>query len=249
MKRRQITSIFLALAVAVASSALLTGCAAKSYYYTHNEDGYDRNGAINLDYGTKNERVGKIPDQGGLGPDIVPDTTVDPNASKPSDDTEPVEDSEEETSVIEEPSETEEPSEAEEFSETEEPSEAEESSEAEEPSEAGEPSEAETPRDENTLAVVKVQIPDDIDAETLEAVCHGDEKISKIVPAMKGDDGLYVATLPKTNDQNEEIVNAQLQFQWVVQKGSRYITKQSNNVSVNGDKTYTLSADGKLTEQ
>ena len=33
MKRRLITSIFLALAVAVTSSVVLTGCAGKSYYY------------------------------------------------------------------------------------------------------------------------------------------------------------------------------------------------------------------------
>ena len=38
MKRRLITSIFLALAVAVSSAVVLTGCSSKSYYYA-SEDG------------------------------------------------------------------------------------------------------------------------------------------------------------------------------------------------------------------
>ena len=39
MKRRQITAIIAALALAVTSTALLTGCVGKSYYYKVNDDG------------------------------------------------------------------------------------------------------------------------------------------------------------------------------------------------------------------
>lgn len=67
MKRRQLASIFLALALGVGSS-VLTGCAGKSTYYTHSVTGLDRNGDPARDYSPKYQKVGEIPDDGGFEP-------------------------------------------------------------------------------------------------------------------------------------------------------------------------------------
>ena len=67
MKRRQLASIFLALALGVGSS-VLTGCAGKSTYYTHNVDRLNRNDTVDRNYGTRFQNVGEIPDDGGFIP-------------------------------------------------------------------------------------------------------------------------------------------------------------------------------------
>ena len=81
MKRRQLASIFLALALGVGSS-VLTGCAGKSTYYTHNVDRLNRNDTVDRNYGTRFQNVGEIPDDGGFIPlsgnnEVVSVVTID----------------------------------------------------------------------------------------------------------------------------------------------------------------------------
>ena len=116
MKRRQFTAIIAALALAVSSAALLTGCVGKSYYYKVNDDG-------------TMENMGEI-------------------KKHTEDESSATEESKTEESKTEE-------------SKTEE-SKAEESSEEEK---SEEPSKAEDSSDDNTLAVLKVEMPTDWDAQ------------------------------------------------------------------------------------
>ena len=118
MKRRQITAIIAALALAVTSTALLTGCVGKSYYYKVNDDG-------------SLERVGEIK------------KSTEEAASTTSTETSSTEPTEE--------------------SKSEEP--ADESSEepADESSEEASSDSGET--DDNTLAVLTVEMPTDWDAQ------------------------------------------------------------------------------------
>ena len=67
MKRRQFAAILMALILG-AGSALLTGCASESTYYTHNIDRLDRNGDVHRDYGTQDQKVGDIPENDSFVP-------------------------------------------------------------------------------------------------------------------------------------------------------------------------------------
>ena len=132
MKRRLITSIFLALAVAVSSAVVLTGCSSKSYYYA-SEDGVLVN-------------KGEIPDENAS----EEESEADESSKEESKTESKADESSEEESKADESSEEE--SKADESSEEE--SKADESSEEE--------SKAETPAaDENTLATIKFEKPED----------------------------------------------------------------------------------------
>ena len=196
MKRRQFTAIIAALALAVSSTALLTGCVGKSYYYKVNDDG-------------TMENMGEIKKH-----------------------------TEDESSATEE-SKTEE-------SKTEE-SKAEESSEEEK---SEEPSKAEDSSDDNTLAVLKVEMPTDWDAQ--EVVFKISDTAGKTSSPAVTDEGsgVFSCTVSKFADGGEAFVDAK--FNVVFKKGGSGTTKTTEDTVITGSKTYVASQDGKkyvLTEK
>ena len=196
MKRRQFTAIIAALALAVSSAALLTGCVGKSYYYKVNDDG-------------TMENMGEIKKH-----------------------------TEDESSATEE-SKTEE-------SKTEE-SKAEESSEEEK---SEEPSKAEDSSDDNTLAVLKVEMPTDWDAQ--EVVFKISDTAGKTSSPAVTDEGsgVFSCTVSKFADGGEAFVDAK--FNVVFKKGGSGTTKTTEDTVITGSKTYVASQDGKkyvLTEK
>ena len=196
MKRRQCTAIIAALALAVSSAALLTGCVGKSYYYKVNDDG-------------TMENMGEIKKH-----------------------------TEDESSATEE-SKTEE-------SKTEE-SKAEESSEEEK---SEEPSKAEDSSDDNTLAVLKVEMPTDWDAQ--EVVFKISDTAGKTSSPAVTDEGsgVFSCTVSKFADGGEAFVDAK--FNVVFKKGGSGTTKTTEDTVITGSKTYVASQDGKkyvLTEK
>ena len=175
MKRRLITSIFLALAVAVSSAVVLTGCSSKSYYYA-SEDGVLVN-------------KGEIPDE---------------NAS-------------EEESKADESSKEE--------SKTE--SKADESSEEE--------SKAETPAaDENTLATIKFEKPEDW-TSTLTARIF-DDKSNSVTLTGTEDGNVFTFVVPKVGEQGNEFENPKVIFQCSLAG----MVVETGEAVIDGDKTYTV---------
>ena len=203
MKRRQITAIIAALALAVTSTALLTGCVGKSYYYKVNDDG-------------SLERVGEIK------------KSTEEAASTTSTETSSTEPTEE--------------------SKSEEP--ADESSEepADESSEEASSDSGET--DDNTLAVLTVEMPTDWDAQDV-VFKISDSNAKSSSPEVKSEgDGVFSCTVPKFADDGEAFVDAK--FNVVFKKGESGTTKTTEDTVISGSKTYTAVQEGKkyiLTEK
>lgn len=223
MKRRQIVSIFVALTLAVSSAVLFTGCKSKTYYYSVDEAG----GWV---------KVGE-----------AIDTTDESSAADTAtDSTAPAEES---SVATEESSAAEESSEAEEVSQAEEPSEAEESSEAEEPSQAEEPSEAagdDIQKDENTLAVIKFEKPDDWAEDSLFLRVYDSESNNNTRDGQKmtlGTDGLYYCVVSKIADSGNEFKEPKFIFLATSQATGRIV--QSEEGVVDGDKSYGVQLDGR----
>ena len=225
MKRRQIVSIFVALTLAVSSAVLFTGCKSKTYYYSVDEAG----GWV---------KVGE-----------AIDTTDESSAADTAtDSTAPAEESsapaEESSAAAEESSAA-----AEESSEAEEVSQAEESSEAEEPSQAEEPSEAagdDIQKDENTLAVIKFEKPDDWAEDSLFLRVYDSESNNNTRDGQKmtlGTDGLYYCVVSKIADSGNEFKEPKFIFLATSQATGRIV--QSEEGVVDGDKSYGVQLDGR----
>ena len=208
MKRRQIVSIFVALTLAVSSAVLFTGCKSKTYYYSVDEAG----GWV---------KVGE-----------AIDTTDESSAADTAtDSTAPAEESsapaEESSAAAEESSAA-----AEESSEAEEVSQAEESSEAEEPSQAEEPSEAagdDIQKDENTLAVIKFEKPDDWVEDSLFLRVYDSESNNNTRDGQKmtlGSDGLYYCVVSKIADSGNEFKEPKFIFLATSQATGRIVQSE-----------------------
>ncbi len=218
MKRRQIVSIFVALTLAVSSAVLFTGCKSKTYYYSVDEAG----GWV---------KVGE-----------AIDTTDESSAADTAtDSTAPAEES---SAAAEESSAA-----AEESSEAEEVSQAEEPSEAEEPSQAEEPSEAagdDIQKDENTLAVIKFEKPDDWAEDSLFLRVYDSESNNNTRDGQKmtlGTDGLYYCVVSKIADSGNEFKEPKFIFLATSQATGRIV--QSEEGVVDGDKSYGVQLDGR----
>ena len=227
MKRRQITAIIAALALAVTSTALLTGCVGKSYYYKKNDDG-------------SLERVGEIKKSTEEAASTTSTETSSTDPTEESKSEEPADESSEEPAdeSSEEP--------ADESSE--EP--ADESSEepADESSEEASSDSGET--DDNTLAVLTVEMPTDWDAQDV-VFKISDSNAKSSSPEVKSEgDGVFSCTVSKFADDGEAFVDAK--FNVVFKKGESGTTKTTEDTVISGSKTYTAVQEGKkyiLTEK
>ena len=138
---------------------------------------------------------------------------------------------------------------AEESSEAEEVSQAEESSEAEEPSQAEEPSEAagdDIQKDENTLAVIKFEKPDDWAEDSLFLRVYDSESNNNTRDGQKmtlGADGLYYCVVSKIADSGNEFKEPKFIFLATSQATGRIV--QSEEGVVDGDKSYGVQLDGR----
>ena len=224
MKRRKIVSIFAALALAVGSSALLTGCAGKSYWYK----------AVEQPDGTVSyELVGEIV------------SAVEGTASTTTEST---------ASTAETPSETtsEAPSETPEETPSETPEETPSETPEETPSETPEePSEAETPAesadqtDGDTLAVIKFEKPEDWDGSALYLRVYDDNSNNngdKGQLMTADSDGLYSAVVSKNAQNGVAFENPRFIFLGTTDAGKMV---QSEEGTLNGDKTYGVEKDGR----
>ena len=203
MKRRQITAIIAALALAVTSTALLTGCVGKSYYYKVNDDG-------------SLERVGEISKHS------EDDSSVASTASTTEESK--TEESKEEESQAEE-------------------SKEEEKSEAEESSEEEKSEEASSDSDEDTLAVLTVEMPTDWEAQDVVfKITDSNDKSAS--PEVKSEgDGVFSCTVSKFADDGEAFVDAK--FNVIFKKGGSGTTKTTEDTVITGTKTYVATQDGK----
>ena len=211
MKRRQITAIIAALALAVTSTALLTGCVGKSYYYKKNDDG-------------SLERVGEIKKSTEEAASTTSTETSSTDPTEESKSEEPADESSEET--------------------------ADESSEepADESSEEASSDSGET--DDNTLAVLTVEMPTDWDAQDV-VFKISDSNAKSSSPEVKSEgDGVFSCTVSKFADDGEAFVDAK--FNVVFKKGESGTTKTTEDTVISGSKTYTAVQEGKkyiLTEK
>lgn len=203
MKRRQITAIIAALALAVTSTALLTGCVGKSYYYKKNDDG-------------SLERVGEIKKSTEEAASTTSTETSSTDSTEESKSEEPADESSEEP--------------------------ADESSE-EASSDSGE-------TDDNTLAVLTVEMPTDWDAQDV-VFKISDSNAKSSSPEVKSEgDGVFSCTVSKFADDGEAFVDAK--FNVVFKKGESGTTKTTEDTVISGSKTYTAVQEGKkyiLTEK
>ena len=211
MKRRQITAIIAALALAVTSTALLTGCVGKSYYYKKNDDG-------------SLERVGEIKKSTEEAASTTSTETSSTDPTEESKSEEPADESSEEP--------------------------ADESSEepADESSEEASSDSGET--DDNTLAVLTVEMPTDWDAQDV-VFKISDSNAKSSSPEVKSEgDGVFSCTVSKFADDGEAFVDAK--FNVVFKKGESGTTKTTEDTVISGSKTYTAVQEGKkyiLTEK
>ena len=226
MKRRQIVSIFAALALTAGFSALLPGCSGKSYYAIAT----DNNGKVS--YQIVSEIVSHTEGETAASTPASTTTTETTSSEAP----------EESSEAPEESSETpEESSEApEESSET-----------SEEPSVESEEPSAETPSgdietDENTLAVIKFEKPDDWAADNLYLRVYDDDS-NKNTPEgqemILGSDGLYYVVVSKIADGGNEFKNPHFMFLSVSQATGRPV--QSQQGDIDGSKTYGVHLEGR----
>ncbi len=211
MKRRHIVSIFAALALAVGSSALLTGCAGKSYYFKAVEQ---PDGTVS--YEMVGEITSKVEGQSSVASTASTDTTSSAVSETPVS----------EAPVSEAPQE---------------------SSEA--PTESSEETSASTgdiTTDENTLAVIKFEKPDDWQADSLYLRVY-DSNSNQNTPNGQqmtlGSDGLYYVVVSKLADNGNEFVNPRFMFLSVSEATGRYV--QSDEGTIDGSKTYGVERDGR----
>ena len=240
MKRRQIVSIFAALALTAGFSALLTGCSGKSYYAIAT----DNNGKVS--YQIVSEIVSHTEGETAASTPASTTTTETTSSEAPEESSEAPEESsetpEESSETPEESSET-----PEESSET-----PEESSETpEEPSMESEEPSAETPSgdietDENTLAVIKFEKPDDWAADNLYLRVYDDDS-NKNTPEgqemILGSDGLYYVVVSKIADGGNEFKNPHFMFLSVSQATGRPVQSQQGDIT--GSKTYGVHLEGR----
>ena len=211
MKRRHIVSIFAALALAVGSSALLTGCAGKSYYFKAVEQ---PDGTVS--YEMVGEITSKVEGQSSVASTASTDTTSSAVSETPVS----------EAPVSEAPQE---------------------SSEA--PTESSEETSASTgdiTTDDNTLAVIKFEKPDDWQADSLYLRVY-DSNSNQNTPNGQqmtlGSDGLYYVVVSKLADNGNEFVNPRFMFLSVSEATGRYV--QSDEGTIDGSKTYGVERDGR----
>ena len=211
MKRRHIVSIFAALALAVGSSSLLTGCAGKSYYFKAVEQ---PDGTVS--YEMVGEITSKVEGQSSVASTASTDTTSSAVSETPVS----------EAPVSEAPQE---------------------SSEA--PTESSEETSASTgdiTTDENTLAVIKFEKPDDWQADSLYLRVY-DSNSNQNTPNGQqmtlGSDGLYYVVVSKLADNGNEFVNPRFMFLSVSEATGRYV--QSDEGTIDGSKTYGVERDGR----
>ena len=126
---------------------------------------------------------------------------------------------------------------------------AEESSEAEEVSQAEEPSEAagdDIQKDENTLAVIKFEKPDDWAEDSLFLRVYDSESNNNTRDGQKmtlGSDGLYYCVVSKIADSGNEFKEPKFIFLATSQATGRIV--QSEEGVVDGDKSYGVQLDGR----
>ena len=211
MKRRHIVSIFAALALAVGSSALLTGCAGKSYYFKAVEQ---PDGTVS--YEMVGEITSKVEGQSSVASTASTDTTSSAVSETPVS----------EAPVSEAPQE---------------------SSEA--PTESSEETSASTgdiTTDENTLAVIKFEKPDDWQADSLYLRVYDSDSNQNTPNGQQmtlGSDGLYYVVVSKLADNGNEFVNPRFMFLSVSEATGRYV--QSDEGTIDGSKTYGVERDGR----
>ena len=126
---------------------------------------------------------------------------------------------------------------------------AEESSEAEEVSQAEESSEAagdDIQKDENTLAVIKFEKPDDWAEDSLFLRVYDSESNNNTRDGQKmtlGTDGLYYCVVSKIADSGNEFKEPKFIFLATSQATGRIV--QSEEGVVDGDKSYGVQLDGR----
>ena len=227
MKRRHIVSIFAALALAVGSSALLTGCAGKSYYFKAVEQ---PDGTVS--YEMVGEITSKVEGQSSVASTASTDTTSSAVSETPVSEA-PVSEAPQESSEA--------PTESSEETPTE--------SSEETPKESSEETSASTgdiTTDENTLAVIKFEKPDDWQADSLYLRVY-DSNSNQNTPNGQqmtlGSDGLYYVVVSKLADNGNEFVNPRFMFLSVSEATGRYV--QSDEGTIDGSKTYGVERDGR----
>ena len=227
MKRRHIVSIFAALALAVGSSALLTGCAGKSYYFKAVEQ---PDGTVS--YEMVGEITSKVEGQSSVASTASTDTTSSAVSETPVSEA-PVSEAPQESSEA--------PTESSEETPTE--------SSEETPIESSEETSASTgdiTTDENTLAVIKFEKPDDWQADSLYLRVY-DSNSNQNTPngqqMILGSDGLYYVVVSKLADNGNEFVNPRFMFLSVSEATGRYV--QSDEGTIDGSKTYGVERDGR----
>ncbi len=235
MKRRHIVSIFAALALAVGSSALLTGCAGKSYYFKAVEQ---PDGTVS--YEMVGEITSKVEGQSSVASTASTDTTSSAVSETPVSEA-PVSEAPQESSEAPTESSEETPTESSEETPTE--------SSEETPTESSEETSASTgdiTTDENTLAVIKFEKPDDWQADSLYLRVY-DSNSNQNTPNGQqmtlGSDGLYYVVVSKLADNGNEFVNPRFMFLSVSEATGRYV--QSDEGTIDGSKTYGVERDGR----
>ena len=227
MKRRHIVSIFAALALAVGSSALLTGCAGKSYYFKAVEQ---PDGTVS--YEMVGEITSKVEGQSSVASTASTDTTSSAVSETPVSEA-PVSEAPQESSEA--------PTESSEETPTE--------SSEETPTESSEETSASTgdiTTDENTLAVIKFEKPDDWQADSLYLRVYDSDSNQNTPNGQQmtlGSDGLYYVVVSKLADNGNEFVNPRFMFLSVSEATGRYV--QSDEGTIDGSKTYGVERDGR----
>ena len=227
MKRRHIVSIFAALALAVGSSALLTGCAGKSYYFKAVEQ---PDGTVS--YEMVGEITSKVEGQSSVASTASTDTTSSAVSETPVSEA-PVSEAPQESSEA--------PTESSEETPTE--------SSEETPTESSEETSASTgdiTTDENTLAVIKFEKPDDWQADSLYLRVYDSNSNQNTPDGQQmtlGSDGLYYVVVSKLADNGNEFVNPRFMFLSVSEATGRYV--QSDEGTIDGSKTYGVERDGR----
>ncbi len=238
MKSKQIISIFAALALAAGSAALMTGCAGKSYL---SERVTTANGKTS--YKAVSEIADKKAQDQASTTSAASETTETPAVDESSAETPVADESSEEAPVADESSE-----------------EAPVADESSEEAPVADESSAETPAgddeiqtDENTLAVIKLEKPEDWDENTLTIRVWDSNKNENGNNGQQmtlGNDGKYYAVISKiATSSGAEYTDPQFKFmsnsKSAMEAGVRATVVQSEDGTINGSKTYSLQKEGK----
>ena len=232
MKSKQIISIFAALALAAGSAALMTGCAGKSYL---SERVTTANGKAS--YKAVSEIADKTAQDQASTTSAASETTETPSetpvADESSEETPVADESSEETPVADESS-------------------------AEAP--VTDESSAETPAgddeiqtDENTLAVIRLEKPEDWDENTLTIRVWDSDKNENGKNGQEmtlGNDGKYYAVISKiATSSGVEYTDPKFKFmsnsKKAMEAGVSATIVQSEDGTINGSKTYSLQQEGR----